>query len=143
MPTSTLAQMAVLKARVSLPSRLRKTHATPLLSSTATIGKAGRLKCVKIALQVLPVALVVAVEGSPVATELVEVSADVVGSAGAVDTVVATVVATVGEEATAEEGLVEEPVVALTLLVHPPPRIRLRIMPLLEVNAVRLSTFAM
>ena len=84
-------------------------------------------------------ALVVAVEGSPVATELVEVSADVVGSAGAVDTVVATV----GEEATAEEGLVEEPVVALTLLVHPPPRIRLRIMPLLEVNAVRLSTFAM
>ncbi len=139
MPTSTLAQMAVLKARVSLPSRLRKTHATPLLSSTATIGKAGRLKCVKIALQVLPVALVVAVEGSPVATELVEVSADVVGSAGAVDTVVATE----GEEATAEEGLVEEPVVALTLLVHPPPRIRLRIMPLLEVNAVRLSTFAM
>ncbi len=139
MPTSTLAQIAVLKARVSLPSRLRKTHATPLLSSTATIGKAGRLRCVKIALQVLPVALVVAVEGSPVATELVEVSADVVGSAGAVDTVVATV----GEEATAEEGLVEEPVVALTLLVHPPPRIRLRIMPLLEVNAVRLSTFAM
>jgi len=138
-PTSTLAQIAVLKARVSLPSRLRKTHATPLLSSTATIGKAGRLRCVKIALQVLPVALVVAVEGSPVATELVEVSADVVGSAGAVDTVVATV----GEEATAEEGLVEEPVVALTLLVHPPPRIRLRIMPLLEVNAVRLSTFAM
>lgn len=127
--------MAVLKARVSLPSRLRKTHATPLLSSTAMIGKAGRLKCVKIALQVRPVALVVAVEGSPVGTELVEVSADVVGSVGVVDTV--------GEEATAEEGLAEELVAALTLLVHPLPRIPLRTTPLLGVNAVRSSMFAM
>lgn len=138
MPTSTLAQMAVPKARVSLPLRLRKTHATPLLSSMATTGKVGHLKCVKIALRVHPVALVVAVEASEVATELVEVSVAVAGTAGVVDTVVAMV----DVEVTAEEGLAEEPVVAMTLLVHPFPRTRSRIMPLPVANAVRSSMSA-
>jgi len=104
----------------------------------ATIGKVGHWKCVKIALRVHPAGLVVAVEASRVATELVEVSAAVADMPGVVDTVVAMV----GEEVTAEEGLAEEPVVATTLLVHPPPRIRSRIMPVLEANAAPSSMFA-
>lgn len=142
MPTSTLAQMAVPKARVSLPSRLRKTRAVPLLSSMATIGKVGHSRCVKTALQVHPVGLVVAeAEASEVASELVEASAAVADSvAGVVDTVVAMVV---GEGVTAEEGLAEAPGVAMKLLVHPFLQTRSRIMPVLAANAVRSSMSAM
>lgn len=104
----------------------------------ATIGKVGHWKCVKIALPVHPAGLAVAVGASRVATELVEVSAAVADMPGVVDTVVAMV----GEEVTAEEGLAEEPVAAMTLLVHPRPRIRSRIMPVLEANAAPSSMFA-
>lgn len=141
MRTSTLAQMAVLKARVSLPSRLRKTLATPSLNSMATTGKVEHSKSVRIALPALDLVALLVAEASEVVMELVEGSAAVVALVDAVDSAAAT--AAVGEEVTAVVGMVDLLLVATMLPPHPLPRIRSQITPLLVVSVAQPSTSAM
>ncbi len=119
MQTSISARMAVLKAPVSLPSRLRKTLATPSLNSMATTGKVEHSKSVRIALPALDLVALLVAEASEAAT------------------------AAVGEEVTAVVGMVDLLLVATTLPPHPLPRIRSQITPLLVVSVAQPSTSAM
>jgi hypothetical protein len=135
--TYTLDLMVVPKALASSPSNLPMTLVTPSNNSMATIGKAARLRYVKIASLALDLD-----SEAEVASALVEVLAE--DSAAAEDIVVVVgstldsqLVAEDSQAALVEVVMTEEPALFLLLPIHSP------IMPLLVQREARLSTFAM